>query len=100
MTSTADLRPRLGRNTMVDETLPRRQFLLGAGLAGATVATGLAGAPAPAAAQTPAVAVPAAAAPHPAASSEPETYLALTATEAAFLSAVAAPRVPPAAHAP
>jgi len=75
---------------MVDETLPRRQFLLGAGLAGASVATGLAGAPAPAAAQT----TTAAAAPHPAASSEPETWLTLTATEVAFLSAVADAMIP------
>jgi gluconate 2-dehydrogenase gamma chain len=76
---------------MVDETLPRRKFLLGAGLAGASVATGLAGAPAPAAAQTTAaapVATPAA----PAAG--PETYLALTATEVAFLSAVADTMIP------
>jgi gluconate 2-dehydrogenase gamma chain len=72
---------------MVDEALPRRQFLLGAGLAGASVATGLTGAPEPAAAQTPA-------APAPAAAAEPETYLALTSTEAAFLSAMADTIIP------
>ena len=77
---------------MVDETLPRRKFLLGAGLAGASVATGLAGgAPAPAAAQTTAAAP---AAPHPAAAAEPETYLTLTATEVAFMSAMADTIIP------
>jgi gluconate 2-dehydrogenase gamma chain len=76
---------------MVDETLPRRQFLLGAGLAGATVATGLAGAPVPAEAQT-AAAAPAA--PQAAAAAEPETWLTLTATEVAFLSAVADTMIP------
>jgi gluconate 2-dehydrogenase gamma chain len=74
---------------MVDEALPRRQFLLGAGLAGASVATGLAGAAEPAAAQMLAAA-PAA----PAANAEPETYLTLTATEAAFLSAMADTIIP------
>jgi gluconate 2-dehydrogenase gamma chain len=76
---------------MVDETLPRRRFLLGAGLAGASVATGLAGAALPAEAQTPAAAAPAA--PHTT-NAEPETWLALTATEAAFLSAVADTMIP------
>jgi len=76
---------------MVDETLPRRQFLLGAGLAGATVATGLAGAPAPAEAQTTAAAP---AAPQAVPNTEPETWLTLTATEVAFLSAVADTMIP------
>jgi gluconate 2-dehydrogenase gamma chain len=76
---------------MVDETLPRRQFLLGAGLAGASVATGLAAAPAPAAAQTTAAAPASTPA---AATAEPETYLTLTATEVAFLSAVADTMIP------
>jgi len=71
---------------MVDEALPRRQFLLGAGLAGASVATGLAGAPEPAVAQG--------AAPAPASTAEPDTYLTLTATEAAFLSAAADTMIP------
>jgi gluconate 2-dehydrogenase gamma chain len=75
---------------MVDETLPRRRFLLGAGLAGASVATGLAGAPAPAAAQT-AAAAPSA---PPAAHMEPDTYQTLTATEVAFLSAMADTMIP------
>ena len=73
---------------MVDDALPRRRFLLGAGLAGATVASGLAGAPAPAEAQTPAPQ------PAPAAHPEPETYLTLTATEVAFLSAMADTIIP------
>src|SRR5262249_26700660 len=76
---------------MVDETLPRRKFLLGAGLAGASVATGLAGTPAPAEAQTVAAA-PAVAPAH--ANAEPETSLALSATEVAFLSAVADTMIP------
>ena len=74
---------------MVDDALPRRRFLLGAGLAGATVASGLAGTPAPADAQTAAPAAPA-----PAANPEPETYLTLTATEVAFLSAMADTIIP------
>ena len=73
---------------MVDDALPRRRFLLGAGLAGATVASGFAGAPAPAEAQTPAPQ------PAPAAHPEPETYLTLTATEVAFLSAMADTIIP------
>ena len=73
---------------MADETLPRRRFLLGAGLAGATVAAGL-GSPAPADAQ--AAAAPA---PQPAPNTEPETYLTLTATEVAFLSAMADTIIP------
>ncbi len=75
---------------MVDETLPRRKFLLGAGLAGASVATGLAGsgAAAPAAAET------APAAPKAAANAEPATYQTLTATEVAFLSAMADTIIP------
>ena len=75
---------------MVDDALPRRRFLLGAGLAGASVATGLA-APVAAEAQTQAAA-PAAA--PPAANAEPETYLALTPTEVAFVSAVADTMIP------
>lgn len=74
---------------MADETLPRRRFLLGAGLAGATVAAGL-GSPDPGDAQTAA----AAPAPQPAPNSEPETYLTLTATEVAFLSAMADTIIP------
>jgi gluconate 2-dehydrogenase gamma chain len=71
---------------MADETLPRRQFLLGAGLAGASVATGLAASAVPVEAQT------APAAPKP--NTEPETLLTLTPTEAAFMSAMADTIIP------
>ncbi len=74
---------------MADESLPRRRFLLGAGLAGAGVAAGLTGGlPAPAEAQT------APAAPKPATNAEPETFLTLTASEAAFISATADTIIP------
>jgi gluconate 2-dehydrogenase gamma chain len=66
---------------MVDDT--RRRFLLGAGVAGTAVAAGLAS-QAPSQAETPAAAPAATAV---AASAEPEILLALTATEAAFVSA-------------
>jgi gluconate 2-dehydrogenase gamma chain len=69
---------------MTDDTIPRRNFLIGAGTA---VATSLASAvpseaqvpPSPASAPAPAAA--------PASPAEPEILLALTATEAAFVSA-------------
>jgi gluconate 2-dehydrogenase gamma chain len=67
---------------MVDDTIPRRRFLLGAGTA---VAAGLAST-ASADAQTAAAAAPASG-PALAAGAEPEILLALTATEAAFVSA-------------
>lgn len=72
---------------MADDTLPRRKFLLGAGLAGTAVAAGLAPAP-PVNAQTPAAA--------PATKPAPElpTYLVLTASEVAFISAVADTMIP------
>jgi gluconate 2-dehydrogenase gamma chain len=75
---------------MVDDT--RRKFLLGAGLAGASVATGLTAE----VVATPAEAAPVApaAAPQPAANAEPETYLALNATEVAFISAMADTIIP------
>jgi gluconate 2-dehydrogenase gamma chain len=69
---------------MADDAIPRRGFLKGAGAAGAAVATALTGASETAQAQTPAQA-PAADIGAAAAS---DTYLTLTATEAAFLSAV------------
>jgi gluconate 2-dehydrogenase gamma chain len=71
---------------MADDTIPRRRFLLGAGLAGTAVAAGLATEiPLAAKAET----SPASAPPAPAntASAEPETLLLLTATEAAFVGA-------------
>jgi|SoiMethySBSTD1v2_1073268.scaffolds.fasta_scaffold126578_2 gluconate 2-dehydrogenase gamma chain len=70
---------------MADDTIPRRKFLLGAGIAGTAVAAGIAP---NAEAQTPAPA----AAPVPA--NEPVTYLTLSALEAAFLSAVADTMIP------
>jgi gluconate 2-dehydrogenase gamma chain len=63
---------------MTDET--RRKFLLGAGLAGTAVATGLAQTE-PAQAQQPNPATPAAAPP----ANEPEPFVTLTAAEAAFI---------------
>src|SRR5258708_22011063 len=59
---------------MVDETIPRREFLKGAMIGTAALA---AGNPAPAAAQTPAAAV--------SASADAEPLLTLTATEHAFI---------------
>jgi gluconate 2-dehydrogenase gamma chain len=70
---------------MSEDTVPRRQFLLGAGLAGATIAAGLTE---PAEAQQPA---PAAAAP-PAAEAEP--FVTLTALEAAFIVAAVDTLIP------
>jgi gluconate 2-dehydrogenase gamma chain len=71
---------------MADDTIARRRFLLGAGLAGTAVATGLSNAT-PAEAQTPAAAPPAPVA-------EPPTYLTLNAAEVAFLSAAADTMIP------
>ena len=71
---------------MADETIPRRNFLLGAGTA---VAAGLAPLAPAQAAQAAEQAVPAAAAP-----AEPEPFLTLSATEAAFLSAAADTMIP------
>jgi gluconate 2-dehydrogenase gamma chain len=66
----------LGREeTMTDETIPRRKFLMGAGLAGTAVASGLAPA-VPAAAKTSKKAVPA---------PQAEPLLALNETEHAFV---------------
>ena len=70
---------------MAEDTIPRRKFLLGAGIAGTAVAAGIAPS---AEAQTPA---PAAA---PAPANEPVTYLTLSALEAAFLSAVVDTMIP------
>jgi len=69
---------------VADDTIARRKFLLGAGVAGTAVAAGLAP---KAEAQT-----PSAAAPPPA--NEPTTYLTLSALEAAFVSAVADTMIP------
>jgi gluconate 2-dehydrogenase gamma chain len=71
-------------NVMVDDTIPRRSFLLSAGTA---IATGLA-TTVPSDAQAPMVSVSESqATPAPAACAGPEIMLALTATEAAFISA-------------
>src|SRR5229473_2053718 len=77
------------REATMDEQ--RRKFLLGAGLAGTAVATGLAP-PAPTEAQ--AQTLPAAAPAKTASASEPEPYLTLTANEAAFFSAAADTIIP------
>src|SRR6266511_4131441 len=75
----------IGEDTMTDETLPRRRFLLGAGTA---VAAGLASpAPTPAEAQAPATA----AAPS---APEPEPLLTLTASEHAFIVAAVDTLIP------
>jgi gluconate 2-dehydrogenase gamma chain len=71
---------------MTDETIARRKFLLGAGLAGTAVATGLTQ-PVPATAQTPTAAV-APSAPHA------EPLLALNETEHAFVVAAVDTLIP------
>ncbi len=69
---------------MTDETIARRKFLLGAGIAGTAVAAGWAQ---PAPAQTPP-------APAAAPASEPAGFVTLSAAEGAFLSAVADTMIP------
>src|SRR5436190_20683735 len=77
-----------GEGDMADDTIARRKFLLGAGLAGTAVAAGLTQ---DAQAQTPQpAATPPAADPAP----EPPTYLTLTAAEVAFFSVVADAMIP------
>lgn len=72
---------------MADETIPRRRFLLGAGIAGTAVATGLGQAePASAQAQAPAAAAPA--------TPQPEPLLALNETEHAFVVAAVDTLIP------
>lgn len=71
---------------MAEDTIPRRRFLLGAGIAGTAAAAGLTP---NAEAQT---APPTAAG--PATSNGPQTYLTLSAAEAAFISAVADTMIP------
>jgi gluconate 2-dehydrogenase gamma chain len=72
---------------MSDDTVPRRQFLLGAGLAGTALAAGLSD---PAEAQQPAPAT-AAPAPPPA---DAEPFVTLTALEAAFIVAAVDTLIP------
>ncbi len=76
---------------MSDEALPRRKFLVGAGLAGTAVATGLAP-PASAAPQSPAAAATSAAA--AAAPPQPEPLLYLNETEHAFVVAAVDTLIP------
>jgi gluconate 2-dehydrogenase gamma chain len=72
---------------VTEETIPRRKFLLGAGIAGTAVATGLSQAePAAAQAQAPAAAAPAAA--------QPEPLLVLNETEHAFIVAAVDTLIP------
>ena len=70
---------------MIDEQIPRRKFLVGAGLASTAAATGL-GEATPAAAQAPAAA--------PAAPAQPEPLLALNETEFAFVAAAVDTLIP------
>ena len=71
---------------MVDEIIPRRKFLLGAGLAGTAVAAGLSSEAAPE--QQPKDTPAAAAAP------EPDQFVTLTAPEAAFIVAAVDTLIP------
>jgi gluconate 2-dehydrogenase gamma chain len=72
---------------VTEETIPRRRFLLGAGIAGTAVATGLRRIePAAAQAQAPAAAAPAA--------PQPEPLLALNETEHAFVVAAVDTLIP------
>lgn len=74
---------------MADETIERRKFLLGAGIAGTAAALAPVSAPSAQAQSAPPKA------PTPAhASTEPDTYLTLTATEVAFFSAAADAFIP------
>ncbi len=75
---------------MTDDTIPRRKFLVGAGLASTAVASGLAE-PTPAAAQSPAATAAAAPTPAPA---QPEPLLALNETEFAFVVAAVDTLIP------
>src|SRR5216683_1514992 len=77
----------VGEALMADDSLPRRRFLLGAGLAGTAIAAGIAE---PAEAQQPA---PAASAAQPS-SQEPEPFVTLTAPEAAFIVAAVDTLIP------
>jgi gluconate 2-dehydrogenase gamma chain len=72
---------------MADESIPRRTFLVGAGVAGTVAAAGV----------TPSPALPATAlesAPIPAATAPPEAWLTLNQTEAAFVAAAVDTLIP------
>ena len=78
----------------MDNTIPRRRFLVGAGLASTAVAAGLASeTPNPIQAETSTTPVPAPPSAQ-AARTEPELLLALTATEAAFITAAVDTLIP------
>ena len=78
---------------MADDTIARRKFLLGAGVAGTAVATGFAGAtPADAQVAATPAAAPQSAAEPPAA--EPLTFLTLNAAEVAFFTAAVDTLIP------
>jgi gluconate 2-dehydrogenase gamma chain len=83
---------------MTDEALPRRRFLLGASLVGSSlVGTGLAGTAIAAGIAEPAAAQPQPAAPAPApatAPPAPDTFVTLTASEAAFIVAAVDTLIP------
>ncbi len=70
---------------MTNESIPRRTFLVGAGVAGTVAATGVTPAPAAAAPE---------AAPIPAATASPEAWLTLNQTEAAFVTAAVDTLIP------
>jgi gluconate 2-dehydrogenase gamma chain len=74
---------------MTDDPLPRRRFLLGVGLTGTAIAAGLA--ERAEAQQQPATPAPAATAPPPA---DPEPFVTLTASEAAFIAAAVDTLIP------
>ncbi len=78
---------------MAEETIPRRKFLLGAGIASTAVATGLSQAEPTAAAAAQALAS-AAAAPAAPAAPQPEPLLALNETEHAFIVAAVDTLIP------
>ena len=73
---------------MSEDQVPRRKFLLGAGIAGTAIAAGLAE---PVEAQQPAAAAPPPATP---AAPEPEPFVTLTALEAAFITAAVDTLIP------
>jgi gluconate 2-dehydrogenase gamma chain len=75
-----------GEALMADDSLPRRRFLLGAGLAGTAMAAGIAE---PLEAQQPTASPPAAASPQ-----EPEPFVTLTALETAFIVAAVDTLIP------
>jgi gluconate 2-dehydrogenase gamma chain len=78
---------------VTEDAIPRRRFLVGAGAAGTAVAAALAPTlPQQAEAQT--LVPPQAPVAPPASSSEPDTLLTLTATEAAFFTAAADTMIP------